>query len=260
MCPCPPGLTSRADTATAEHANAGLRRTVPGLDDARGKRTVVQRHEQRLEARRQGFDGRLRGEMAERGELGAPESAEGNGARTRPAGASRRCRRGSRTGPGATRHALAHRRHRRDGARPALADFDVQVAGDRVLRIQLQGGVERRGRLVQLPELEAASRQPRPRSLIGWRQPGDVFVDLPGISTEVAALGKIDGALLEGCQLVHSRNHTRQSCGGGSHMRPGEPSHETRRSGEFWLEKKPLPISWLRQDDRPCIEIDLKGR
>ena len=120
------------------------------------------------------------------------------------AGAPGRCRRGRGAGARAARDALAGRRHRGDGTRATFADLDVQVAGDRVLRIQLERGVERRGRLVQLPELQAASRQPRPRPLVGRRQPGDLFVDTSGVGTEIGALRKIDGALLEGCQLVHS--------------------------------------------------------
>jgi hypothetical protein len=76
------------DAAAPEQAHARMACTIARLGDLRGKRPIVQRHQQRLETRRQRLDGRLRPEMAERGELGAAESSERK--RSGPGGARRR--------------------------------------------------------------------------------------------------------------------------------------------------------------------------
>ena len=131
------------------------------LDDPRGEGTIVERHEQRLEARRQRVDRGLRRQVAERGELGAPEPAQRNCAGARPGGAAYRCARGCAAAACAAEALL--RGAGFDRTRPALADLDLQVVRDGVLRIHLQRGIERCGRLIELPHLHAAPRQPRPR-------------------------------------------------------------------------------------------------
>ena len=89
--------------------------------------------------------------------------------------------------------------------RATLRHFDPQIARDRVLRVDLQRGVERRCGLVELPHLEAAAREACPRPLVRGREPGELFVGTTRIEAEFAAPGEVHGLLFERDDRVHTR-------------------------------------------------------
>jgi hypothetical protein len=75
--------------------------------------------------------------------------------------------------------------------------FTLEIARDRVLRIELQRGVNGGHRLVELSELDAATRETRPCPLVRRCALGQLFVRAFCVRPEIATLRKVDCLLLE---------------------------------------------------------------
>ena len=169
------------DGVAAKQPGAALARAIASLYRFGCERPFVERYQQGFEPRPQRFN-RSRGiELSQGRELRAADTRD-------PRRRSRRAR-GRRLADPCGR-ARAHADGFDDGHRcgAALGDLDLQASGDRVLRVDLQGGVERRGRVVELTALEIAARQPCQRAFVFGRELRQLEVGRERLRSEVTGL------------------------------------------------------------------------
>jgi hypothetical protein len=158
------------------------------------ERSIVERHQDRLDPRTEGLDGDFGRHLSERRELRPPESADER--LVRAVAALRR----------SSARLFRHGDRRRE-LDPLPRDLELQAAGDRVLRVERERGFQRFRRGIELPDRHATARETRPRTGVVRSDLRQLLVGALRVGSEIAAPGEIDRLLFESLSGIHTSSY-----------------------------------------------------